>query len=403
MSASRIMTTKPRILRLIHDSGPLSRAELSRALSLSSSIVSEVTRDLLSLGILKETVTSSKPLGRPAVLLDIVPDYGYVIGATLTGSPPGLVLVDLAGKPAAAVYEVDIASTDPRNVVSSLVNQVKELVEKACIPDKRLLAIGIGVSGIVDRNTGVCKRSTVLGWDEVPLRDMLQENLQLPVFVDNDANTLAMAENLFGELVGYSDAAVVTVGRGIGAGFLHHHDLYTGRFGGAGEIGHCTVDRDGPVCRCGKKGCLEAVASVPAMMAQAQENLRPAPRSFAELVSQALQGDAAALAILERAGDAIGLAVSYIVNLLNPQAVLVTSCDVDLSFLEPAILESLERNAFRYLLEHTRVKVKCLHRQSWALGAASIAVNELLQNPSLLERRREVNRYSLGSQRQKIV
>lgn len=392
----QIPTSKSRILRLIHDSGPLSRAELSRALSLSSSVVSSATKELLNLGILKETVPRSKALGRPGVLLDLVPEFGYVIGTKLTGGASELILVDMRGRSVANVTDVDNVSTEPGRIVESLANQTEKLVTTAGISRERLLAVGIGIAGIIDRNTGVCKQSTVLGWEEVPFRDMLQERLRLPVFVDNDANTLAVSQSLFGDLAHYSDAVVITIGRGIGAGILYRGHLYTGALGGAGEVGHCIVDPEGPVCQCGKRGCLEAVASVPAMVAEAQAALPTRPADTEQLLSEARVGNKAAMAVLERAGKAIGVAVSHVINLLNPQAVLITSCDIDLSLLEEGITQSLRLAVVPYLLSHTEVKVKYLRPQAWTLGAASIAISELIQDYSLLERGRAARRHRFG-------
>lgn len=191
--------------------------------------------------------------------------------------------------------------------------------------------------------------------------------------VENDANTLAIAESMYGGARGVSDFAVVSIGRGIGAGLVVGGRLHRGRYGAAGEIGHCTVRIDGPRCACGKRGCLDAVASVPVTLQRASEAGLEVSR-LAELSDLARAGDPRATELLDDVADAIGLALSHLVNLFNPELLILTGSSVALRPpLRDAIEAGLARHVFPTLPRFPKLVIKREQRDMWARGAASLA------------------------------
>ncbi len=173
------------------------------------------------------------------------------------------------------------------------------------------------MAGVVDRRQGICRFSPFLHWHSVPLRHLIEQRLGLPVVIENDVNTLTMAEQWFGAGVGVSDFLVITLGRGIGMGMVLNGHLYRGGCGGGGEFGHITMVPDGPRCDCGKRGCLEALVADPAIL-QRMRTAFGRQLMMDEAVALARQGDPTAQGIFAAAGRTLGLAIADLVNTFNP-------------------------------------------------------------------------------------
>jgi glucokinase len=197
-------------------------------------------------------------------------------------------------------------------------------------------AIGVSFGGPVDAKTGTVRLSHhVAGWENTPLREILETEFQAPAIVDNDANVAALGEYRYGAGQGYDSLFYITVSTGIGGGWILNGQSWRGTDGMAGEIGHTVVDPAGPVCLCGKRGCVERLASGPYMAQQARERLQAQPQQGAllrhlvksdlnkitgQIISQAAeQGDDIAIEVLETAGWALGVAIGNAANLINPQ------------------------------------------------------------------------------------
>ena len=233
--------------------------------------------------------------------------------------------------------------------------------------------------------SGVVHYSPFFHWQELPLADLISAQIKLPVYVDNDVNTLTLTEHLFGEGHDVENFAVVTVGRGIGMGMVVHHRLYQGGPGGAGEFGHLTLDLDGPLCDCGKRGCLEALASDPAVIRyirQRSPNPREQPRTLADVIAAADRGDTLAREALEISGRYIGLGLSMIVNLLCPSVIVLSGEGVIAGEYRLApIRETLRQHAFNGLLDNVSIVIKPTDDQAWARGAAGLVVAKSFESP----------------------
>jgi predicted NBD/HSP70 family sugar kinase len=187
-----------------------------------------------------------------------------------------------------------------------------------------LLGVGLGVPGVVDPARGTLN-SPMLGWRDLRLGAALQRRLGVPVLVDNDVNTLAVFERLYGRGRAVESFATVTLGRGVGLGLILNGDIYRGYAGGAGEFGHVTAVPDGPVCSCGKRGCLEAVVADPALVAEARRRSTiPRRAGIERLRSLADAGDAGAIELFGSAGGILGRSIADLVNILSPQLVLIS-------------------------------------------------------------------------------
>ena len=210
----------------------------------------------------------------------------------------------------------------------------------------RLLGAGVALAGPVDHDTGTLHRSAVLaGWD-VDAAQVLTERLGMSVHIDNDANLGALAEVTFGAATEARFAAYVTISSGIGAGLVADGRPFRGHRGLAGEIGHLLVDSSGPICRCGNRGCLETVASCPALLSLIQAT-RPEVGSIPELIALAREGDMGCRRVLADAGMAIGGALASLVSLLGPDTVVVGGV---LSGAGDLLLDPLREAVTRYAM-----------------------------------------------------
>lgn len=364
------------VLQAIRDRGPLSRSAVARATGIPLSTVSMATKALLARGLIEETGTSQAGMGRPSILLALRTDRACLAGGCIHRDALVGVLTDLGGRVLARRSE-ELGGFAPEDVVQAFAGVVERLLEDAGVPRARLEGAGFALSGLMDGRAGVCVRSTVFDWPRVPIGTMMEEALGVPVALENDANAIAVGERLFGD-TGEDDFALLSVGYGIGAGIFVRGELYHGRHGASGELGHCTIEPGGPACRCGKRGCLEAIAGIPAVLARAHDaGLRVGGLDELEAIAES---DERARAILERAGAALGLGLSYLVNLFSPDLVIVAGSGVRLgATLQGALRASLSEHLLPILPHPPRLSFQHEDEAVGARGAASLAAQAFLQ------------------------
>lgn len=368
------------VLRLIHEQGAISRTGIARATHLSLATVSEITNLLIERGLLYEQQAGQSTGGRRPILLAINQQAGLVVGAKLTETQIVVALTDLSAEIVDRRAVPLGADRRPEAVVATLAEVVDDLRRQHA--GTRLFGLGLGLAGVIAHRTGVCRFSPFLDWRDVPLRTLLEQRLQLPVVLENDVNTLAMAEQWFGAGVGVADFLVVTLGRGVGMGMVLNGQLYRGGCGGGGEFGHLTVLPDGPRCACGKRGCLEALVATPALLQRLQDALGY-QISMEQAVRLAEHGDATAQGIFAAAGRTLGLALAHLVNLFNPPLIVLggEGASVLALLLEP-LRETLAAQCFTGFFADLRLVVEPWGDDAWARGAASLML-EALFRPTL--------------------
>jgi predicted NBD/HSP70 family sugar kinase len=240
--------------------------------------------------------------------------------------------------------------------------------------DPPLLGVGLGVPGVFDARTATLQ-SPLLGWRNVRLAEIVEEKLGVPVFVDNDVNTLAVAERLYGRGHDVDNFITVTIGRGVGLGIVAGGDIYRGFGGGAGEFGHTFAVEDGALCTCGKRGCLEAAVADPALI---EEGLRLGLLKPGEGIDRlnelARDGHLQARQIYHVAGTRLGRAVAGLVNVLAPELVLVSGEGTQAwPYLGEAFELAYTTNVFPPL-GHVLVEVDPWDDAKWAVGAATLVL-----------------------------
>ncbi|MCX7919577.1 MAG: ROK family protein [bacterium] len=320
----------------------------------------------------------------------------YLIGVDLGGTTIITVVTDINGKVIASVKCLSEVKQGVDAVVNRIVDTIYATVAKAKIQINQIIAIGVGAPGPLSTKTGVIIDAPNLdGWVNVPLRDMVKKAFRntIPVFLDNDANAAAYGEFWVGAGKKVSNLIMLTLGTGIGGGIIIDKKLYRGPDDTAGELGHISVFPNGPVCNCGNHGCLEAIASATGMVNRAVDALRLGRKSIlrelaendlnkvtAKMIYDAvLKGDTLAKDIMRETGRYIGIAAASLVNIFNPEMIVFSGGMINAGeYLFNPIREEVKKRAFPQPAKRVKILPAKLGEYAGAIGAAGIALKELI-------------------------
>jgi N-acetylglucosamine repressor len=366
------------ILRLIRQRAPLSRYELSKLTELSPTTVGTAVDELLAMGLLRQTEGSSTG-GRKPILLELnakgnmVLAVGFVSGKFALCNLQGQILKQ---------HSLVFKSQDGPGMLEELAEQLEAFLEVQ--GRENVLGVGISIPGLVDPETGRVLFSSYLGWQHLPLASRLGEALGLPVMVENDGIALALGETVFREALerGEEDFVYIHAGYGIGATLVLGGEIQRGAGQLAGEIGHMTIDWQGPQCSCGNRGCLETMISIPRLLARYQ-GITGKALNYAQFMERVEGGDEAALSVLDYCGTLLGVGLVNICNLLNPQLILLGG---ELSLLGSELLSKLEEYIDLHALPGTRearVQLAVPHQSGELVGAAAMVVERMFTLPNV--------------------
>ncbi len=377
------------VLNLIRRARRLSRADIAACTQLSRSTVSSIIAELIEKNLVREVGAGLSRGGRRPILLEFNGRAGYVIGIDLGATHLLVLLTDLEAQPVVRLQEPFSVEEGPEAGLARIVKLIEQALLQAGLAMDQVFGVGIGIPGPLDFATGKPIFPPIMpGWHDTPIRERLRERLGKPVHLDNDANLGAIGEYWWGAGRGARNVAFVKVGTGIGCGLIMEGQIYRGEVGSAGEIGHTVIDEDGPSCRCGSNGCLEAMASAPAILQAAQDDpLFPAngkPLTIVDLIKAAQDGNSAAIRLFAQAGRRIGTALTSLVNLLNPGIIVVGGgvARAGPFFLDP-LRETVRRCALPVAAPSTHIVESTLGSEAIAIGAVTIVLRELFSGPDL--------------------
>jgi predicted NBD/HSP70 family sugar kinase len=361
------------IVGLLGTQGPTSRTDIARTLKLSPATVTQATKDLIARGLIEELESVPSNGGRPARLLGLLTDAGVAMGAKVTADHVAVVTVELDGTVrSSASHDYDPGAPDAiARLGQILAKEVAEL-------DDRLLGVGVGVPGSVDSQASGIVDAPTLSWQGAQVGPVLRAAVGTPVLVDNDVNTLAAAERLYGIGRDHSSYLVVTIGRGIGCGIVVDGGIYRGANGGAGEIGHIPVWPAGgeePPCTCGSNGCLEAHIGSAGLQRTARTRGVIGPRgTLTTLLRAATTGSRAAQQIFDEAGGMLGRALAGVIHTVDPEVVVLMGEGVDgWAFWQTGFEPSFRRSLLP-ARKAVPVVVEPWTEDQWARGAASLVL-----------------------------
>ena len=357
------------ILNLLRQEGAKSRAEIAARTGLSPAAVTFVVSDLIEEGHVLEGRTVAGTSGRRPIPISINYANGLAIGFKLMAGAVECVVTDLATNPLASM-RLSFEGTDPARIIGTLADAVPELLKAAACPQAKLAGIGISVPGVIDNDQAICVRSHRFDWDNVPLAAMLAEVVKVPVWLEDDTNAYAIAQQLFGLGRQHQNMAVLAVGVGISCAMVVDGKLYRGAHGAAGKFGHTLIEEDGRLCECGKRGCLMAYYSLPSLSASLRASgIADGPVDAVWMQGHLSTGNPAVTALVREAGRSIGRCLTNLINVTDPEVIVVGGEAVTLGdvFLDE-IRATLQAHSFRA----PPPLLPDWEDDSWARGAAAL-------------------------------
>lgn len=391
------------VLRLIHNVPPLSRAQLAALTGLNKSTVSSLVEDLLDRKLVRETGLNSAGTGRPATLLEMNSKVGAIVGVELGVDFVSVVLTDFA----AGILWRKQVSADPTESQERTLDQAHKLIDEAILASRKagfeILGLSFAIPGTVDLDQGVLIFAPNLDWHNVPLRSRFSASTGLKVFVENDANAAAIAEHLFGAAQQLQDFIFLFIGVGLGGGLFLNGQLYRGKDGYAGEIGHTHIMAEpfNLPCHCGNLGCWEIYANQEAILRRVQTRLRGkttspilalmaeqnAPLSIPIIKQAADAGDRDAIDSLVEVGTAIGNGCAGLVNIFNTEKIILGGpISIVGDYLLPNIRQSVNERAMPENVVQTEVNLSAFGSDASLIGAVAIVINDILTNPTHVEK-----------------
>lgn len=379
------------VLNLVRSDPTLSRAAIARTTGLSPAAVTGIVDHLLREGLVREEPVTTGMVGRPPLWLSFNPGARLALGIAVGVQDVGAALVDLGGAPRSIYGAAVSPGAAPEQVLDLAAGLARRALRDAA--PGVVLGAGVAVPGMVAWPEGLNLFSPNFGWHDVPVRAMMEERLQLPVLVDNEVRTLALAEYHFGSARGAQTIVFIDAGYGVGGAIIIGGSLYRGMHGAAAEVGHNTVEPGGPLCGCGNRGCLEVFASAHGLVARARDALdagRPSvlgdlpgtQLSLGAIVEAAGGGDALARELLARAATYLGLAVANAVDNWDPELVVLSGPVVQAGgSLFDDLLATEQRSVIETGRAGARVARATLDAGAKIVGAATLIIADYLAEP----------------------
>jgi predicted NBD/HSP70 family sugar kinase len=370
---------KKMILDIIRTQRPISRSEISRITKMSPTSISRIVGELCDEGVIKETDTSMNKVGRKAVILDINPQAVYTIGVDLDKEFIKIGIMDFCSNIVAGKkVEYDETEYEPETTSVKICSIVESIIEESSIHRQKFISIGVSVPGVIDAENGVVVFSSQLGWKNVKFASLLEESLRIATVVENDLKVMALAEHFHGSAKASKWTALINFGSGVGSVLVRNGEIFQGRNNRAGEIGHTTIDPFGTLCECGRRGCLQTYIADWALIQEAQKVAKVS--GIQEIVESARKQELWAQNILQRATVFMGITISNILCMYNPDTVILCgSLFDDYPELFQLIEELLKSIIWEPYEDSFRLCLSELRERSRVMGAAIKALNNSFQ------------------------
>lgn len=377
-------STRLRIFECIRAAGQISRIDIANILQMSPATVTAATADFLAAGLIVETNTGANgdggKRGRPRVNLKLNQEAHLVAGIKVARTEISVLVADFVGDETISHnMPLEQAQMSAEALVKNIRQAIDETCKKGGIGIDRISGASIGIAGLVDAEKNFVHWSSSLKGRNHDLSAFLAENLPFPAFIENDANLVAKAEQLFGEGRDLSNFLVITFEHGIGLGIVLGGELYRGERGCGAEFGHMKVHLDGALCQCGQRGCLEAYVGSYALLREAAiSSPGNEPKTVAEIFEAANQGSPVAQSVLERAGQMFGMGIANLINLFDPQRIILSGGNTSLDHMHTdAVRARVRRDVLNVDAPIPEIVVNRWGHQMWARGAAAHAIEQV--------------------------
>ncbi|PYZ92058.1 sugar kinase [Salipaludibacillus keqinensis] len=379
------------VLNTIRIHGAISRSEIAKKTKLTPPTVTNIVNELIDAELVLESRSGKSNGGRKPIILTINSNSRYIVGVDVGVNKVRLAVTNLNG-------EVSKRKVEPMPVSKALNEEefllflkkiLHSFLEEVSEGRDKLIGIGIAMHGIVDHEKGIAIHGPTLKLEKVPVKDVIEEEFNLPVRVENDAKALALGEKWFGAGKETDHFVCLNVGEGIGGGIVLNNRLFHGNNSLAGEVGHTIIDLNGPTCSCGNKGCFQTLASGQALKERASKKIEEGVETELTKIGNreiegqviyeaALKGDVVAKEILRETGEYLGLGILNVIHFLNPSMIIVGGgVSKAGSFLMGPITETIETRALSFEAQKTRIVLSDLGEEGSLIGACTLVLSEL--------------------------
>lgn len=375
------------LLHHLRVNGATARIDLAGRLNLSATTVTELTASLIGAGLVREVgggATRTAGRGRPKVLIDLVPAAGYSVAVKLTLNQIDIVLGDYTGSIVLSrTYKVGTLKLDQASLNALLIERLEKFLQQECGPDHPVIGIGIAVQGVVDTLRGSIVWSYAISARNIAVAPALREKFGCPVIVLNDANCIALAIQQDSEFNNSGDMAVIMLGYGVGMGLIINNALYIGARGAAAEFGHTKYQPDGPICQCGKRGCIEAYIGDYALYRDAMRLVdlpqvdfhHPSDREMMKICDYASSGETKIRQLFEHAGRVLGFGIANLIALFGPQRILITGSGIRaFDFMQQAVRKTVDDLLVAELCQGIDIQAVPWHDDLTEIGAIKSAL-----------------------------
>ncbi|BCS89730.1 ROK family transcriptional regulator [Pseudodesulfovibrio sediminis] len=379
------------ILNRIREAGRISRVEIAEQTGQSRASVTNITAAMIEQGLIREEQSGDKPSrGRRRIMLALNPDAAFVVGVKISELQVSFAVVDFIGDvKSSLIMPIRVSERSEEIVADFIEDGVRHCVKDAKLNMEDIAGCGVAVSGFVDSASGTCLW-TPLKEGQSLIRQLLAERLNMDVFLENDANSVTVAAQWFGQGKGVDDFLVVTMEHGVGMGIVVNGNMYRGHNGIGAEFGHVVMVPDGEPCRCGKNGCIESYVSDGAILRRSRAFLsrRRGEKpdldqlTIEDVTAMAKNGDAGLKKIFREAGTILGQGISGLIQIFNPQKVIIMGEGVRAGDLVYAPMRrAVKKFVNAELYEATEILLQEWHDDDWARGAAGFVLSELYKSP----------------------
>ena len=387
------------ILNEIRKAGRISRVEIADNTGQSRASVTNITALLLDQGLIREDSCTCPPSrGRRRIMLSLNPESIHVVGVKISAFQVSYAVVNFRGDVESSLIMPIRTNERPESYIADIIEDgVLHCVAQAKLSMSDISGIGIGIPGFVDSGSGICHWTPLYKKEKISLKDLIHTRLGVEVFIENDANSVTVGQQWFGQGVGMDNFIVVTIEHGVGMGIVVNGQMYRGATGVGAEFGHMVLVPDGEPCRCGKRGCIESYVSDMSLLRRAKEVLsrrKNLPFSLETLTiedvnAMGLEGDAAIRKLFREGGDILGRGIAGLIHIFNPERLIVTGEGVRAGdMLFSSMRRAIQKNVNKEVAGATEFIVQEWADDDWARGAAGMVLSELYKSP--LERIRRV-------------
>ncbi len=389
---------KNKILDLIRKNQSIYRAELARSTGLSMPTIMSITDELVEDGLIRDVGKGISSGGKPPMLLEIIPDSHFFVGIDISGAMFKCIVLNLQGNIVHSRCQ-DKDSLPEAELIETIERFIEDTVKEAGVSPARVSGIGVGLPGLVDTSRGVVINSIDYNLHDVDLFTPLHEHFRTHVYIENSSKLMAIGEKYFGAGTNCEDFALVTVGRGIGAALIINSELYRGHYNMSGELGHMVINPSGPICKCGRQGCLETLASGKAIASQARNLVSTGSNSLmlslaggivkkinCDIVfSAAAQGDVLAKRIADEAIDYLSIGLANLVSLFDCQRIVLTGYVVkNNTYLLDKVSDNINTTRSCYYGDvPVEVRLSELGEEAAVIGAAALPLQSFVMQPGV--------------------